>query len=130
MIYDDQFNDPSFHSWNSPNNRITKNKIAAISPWIEFIILFNSGSGISSTISISKTIKIIANIKNRNENGIRALLFGSNPHSNGDVFSRSFVVRILSIFASKNTTEAIVPARRNEIIGIYITQKYYIFSFD
>ena len=79
---------------------------------------------------MSKTMKIIASMKNRIENGIRALFLGSNPHSNGDVFSRSFVVRILSIFANKNTTEAIVPASRNEIIGIYITQKYYIFSFD
>lgn len=93
-------------------------------------MVFSSGSGISSTISISKTIKIIASIKNRIEKGIRALFLGSNPHSNGDVFSRSFTVRILSILASKNTTEAIVPARRNEMIGIYITQKYYIFSFD
>lgn len=130
LIYDDQFSDPSFHSWNNPNNRITKNRIAANSPWIEFIISFNSGKGISRTISMSNTIKIIANIKNRNENGTRALFFGSNPHSNGDVFSRSVVDRMLSIFASRNTTVEIVVANKNEIIGIYITQKYYIFSFD
>lgn len=30
----------------------------------------------------------MAKRKNRIENGIRALWFGSNPHSNGDVFSR------------------------------------------
>lgn len=90
----------------------------------------SSGRGISSTISMSNTIKIIANMKNRIENGIRALFFGSNPHSNGDVFSRSVDDRILSIFARKNTAEAITIARINEIIGIYITQKYYIFSFD
>lgn len=79
---------------------------------------------------MSKTMKMIANMKNRIENGTRALFFGSNPHSNGDVFSRSVVDRILNIFASKNTTVEIVPANKNEIIGIYITQKYYIFSFD
>lgn len=88
------------------------------------------GKGINNTISISNTIKIIANMKNRSENGTRALFFGSNPHSNGDVFSRSVVDRILNIFANRNTTVEIVPANRNEIIGIYITQKYYIFSFD
>lgn len=130
LIYDDQFSDPSFHSWNSPNSRITKNRIAASSPLIEFIISFSSGRGISRTISISNTIKMIASMKNRNENGTRALFFGSNPHSNGDVFSRSVVDRILNIFASRNTTVEIVVANKNEIIGIYITQKYYIFSFD
>jgi len=33
-------------------------------------------------------MKIIANKKNRIEKGTRAVWFGSNPHSNGDVFSR------------------------------------------
>lgn len=69
-------------------------------------------------------------MKNRNENGIRALFFGSNPHSNGDVFSRSLFVRILSTFATKNTAVAIVAANNDAIKGIYITQKYNIFSFD
>jgi hypothetical protein len=32
-----------------------------------------SGSGIRRTISISNTIKIIANRKNRSENGVRAV---------------------------------------------------------
>ena len=30
----------------------------------------------------------MARRKNRMENGIRALWFGSNPHSNGEAFSR------------------------------------------
>lgn len=47
------------------------------------------GIGRSKTISISKTRKITANRKNRREKGIRADLFGSNPHSNGEAFSRS-----------------------------------------
>lgn len=46
------------------------------------------GSGINKTISISNTIKIMARRKNRIENGTRALWFGSNPHSNGEAFSR------------------------------------------
>jgi hypothetical protein len=47
------------------------------------------GIGMRRTISISKTIKIIAKRKNRMENGIRAVLLGSNPHSKGEDFSRS-----------------------------------------
>jgi hypothetical protein len=46
---------------------------------------------------MSNTMKMIASRKNRIENGIRALWFGSNPHSNGDDFSRSFIVRIVII---------------------------------
>jgi hypothetical protein len=60
------------------------------------------GAGIIRTISMSKTIKITANRKNRRENGTRALRFGSNPHSKGDDFSRSLLVRILSAWAAIN----------------------------
>lgn len=49
------------------------------------------GAGRRRAISISKTRKITANKKNRSENGRRALFFGSNPHSKGEAFSRSFV---------------------------------------
>jgi hypothetical protein len=45
--------------------------------------------GRSRTISTSKIKKIIVIRKNRNEKGIREDLFGSNPHSNGEHFSRS-----------------------------------------
>ena len=55
----------------------------------KFVIIDRIGIGINNTISISKTIKMIANRKNRIENGIRALWFGSKPHSNGEGFSRS-----------------------------------------
>lgn len=75
------------------------------------------GSGIKRTISISNTIKIIANKKNRMENGIRALWLGSNPHSNGEVFSR--VVwdgRDAKIHAAKNTTIGRIIATEVEII--------------
>lgn len=40
-------------------------------------------------ISTSKIKKIMAIRKNRSENGNREELRGSNPHSNGDIFSRS-----------------------------------------
>ena len=52
------------------------------------------GRGIIKAISISKTKKITARRKNRVEKGIRAEFFGSNPHSKGDLFSRSINLRI------------------------------------
>ena len=48
--------------------------------------------GMSSTISTSKIKKITAIKKNRNENGSRAEFLGSNPHSKGDLFSRSLII--------------------------------------
>lgn len=68
------------------------------------------GIGISSTISISNTRKIIIRRKNRNENGVRALCFGSNPHSNGDFFSESAAVRVLIIKISASNKEVIIEA--------------------
>lgn len=62
-----------------------------------FVVIDRIGIGINRTISISNTIKMIARRKNRIENGIRALWFGSNPHSNGDDFSRFVVERIAVI---------------------------------
>jgi hypothetical protein len=50
------------------------------------------GIGYSSAISTSKIIKITAIKKNRGENGSRAEFFGSNPHSNGDLFPRSSLI--------------------------------------
>ena len=46
------------------------------------------GIGNKSAISISKTRNRTAKIKNRKENGIRAELCGSKPHSKGVVFSK------------------------------------------
>lgn len=60
-------------------------------------ILSNSGAGIRRTISMSKTRKITARRKNRVEKGIRAFLLGSNPHSNGEDFSRSLNDRVLKM---------------------------------
>lgn len=48
--------------------------------------------GSRRVISTSKIRKITAIRKNCRENGIRAEVFGSNPHSNGDLFSRSINV--------------------------------------
>jgi len=72
------------------------------------------GIGIKSTISISKTMKIIASRKNRIENGIRALWFGSNPHSNGEDFSRLVVARADVIQAIINTMTGKVMATNED----------------
>jgi alcohol dehydrogenase class IV len=48
--------------------------------------------GNSSAISTSKITKITAIKKNRDENGSRTEFLGSNPHSNGDLSSRSSLV--------------------------------------
>lgn len=71
--------------------------------------------GINNTISISKTMKIIANKKNRMENGIRALWFGSNPHSNGEDFSRFVMDRIAVSHEIKNTIIGKIIATEEEV---------------
>jgi hypothetical protein len=93
LYYEDQSNDPSFHSYRSPTVKIHKNVIIVIIIATEFVNSIIRGIGMRRTISISNTIKIIANKKNRVENGIRAALLGSNPHSNGEDFSRSTIDR-------------------------------------
>ena len=50
LVYDDQFSDPSFHSWNRPSNKITRNRIPAISACTVFISVFRIGIGINRTI--------------------------------------------------------------------------------
>lgn len=81
-------------------------------------VFVSSGSGIIRTISISKTIKMIPSKKNRSENGIRAVFLGSNPHSNGDVFSRSDSEREFRIQAARNVT----PASAHEVIKAVVSR--------
>lgn len=78
-----------FHSWNSPAMRV-KIKISEIKvhTWEEIIVVM-MGRGSKIAISTSKIKKMMATIKNRRENGIREPEKGENPHSNGEVFSRS-----------------------------------------
>lgn len=75
--------------------------------WGAYAVINIVGIGISRTISISNTMKIMASRKNRIENGIRAVFFGSNPHSNGVDFSRSSVDRAAKMLAANNTTVGI-----------------------
>lgn len=74
-----------------------------------------SGRGIISAISMSNTRKITAKRKNRRENGIRADLLGSKPHSKGEDFSRSFDEREERIHAAINTSGGrIIPIKEND----------------
>ena len=57
---------------------------------LELLIIIGIGS--NKAISTSKIKKITAIRKNRRENGNRAEAHGSNPHSKGDLFSRSTIV--------------------------------------
>lgn len=120
IFYLDQSRDPSFHSWINPTRRINRNISIAVIALGVFSIVGRRGIGSSKTISTSNTIKIIASRKNRMENGIRAVFFGSNPHSNADDFSRSLFVRILRNHDSVNvriaTTDAIVASVSGRII--------------
>lgn len=83
-------------------------------------IFIEMGMGIISTISISNTRKRTASKKNRREKGSRAVARGSNPHSNGDDFSRSFLERkfriIITIKISKGMKNKI--EKRINIISI------------
>ena len=89
-----------------------------------FSIDGRSGIGSSKTISTSNTIKIIASRKNRMENGIRAVFFGSNPHSKADDFSRSLCERMLMNQARVNTRVAMVSAIIVNDSGRIIIRKF------
>jgi hypothetical protein len=58
---------------------------------------------------------MIANRKNRIENGIRALWFGSKPHSKGDDFSRFEIDRIAVIQAISRTSDGRIIAIEDEV---------------
>lgn len=80
------------------------------------------GIGNRRTISISKIKNRTANKKNRVENGIRAEDLGSNPHSNGEDFSRSlfdFIARFHARKMTKIATRVAVKIEKDgKIIGI------------
>lgn len=74
-----------------PKKIITK-KVAILGP--QHLIgarLLSKGIDKIIVISMSNIMKIMANIKNRRENGIRALLNESNPHSKTLSWCRSWL---------------------------------------
>lgn len=72
-----------------------------------FDVIIVTGIGNRSAISTSKIMKITAIKKNRDEKGNRAEFLGSNPHSNGDLFSRSslifFEIRVARIIMADDS---------------------------
>jgi len=90
------------------------------------------GIGSSRAISTSKIIKITAIRKNRDENGRRAEFFGSNPHLNGDLFSRSSfiffeikVVRTMMVADNRIVTVAVVMII---IITYFVFHKFLVWK--
>lgn len=108
LIYFDQFKAPCFHSWSSPNSKIVIKIILVIVHHIKLEILKIIIIGKIKAISTSKIKKIIVIRKNRIEKGRREEFIGSNPHSKGDVFSRSFIVFFANNEAKYITTIAII----------------------
>lgn len=75
-----------------------------------------------NAISTSKIKKIIVIRKNRIEKGIREEFIGSNPHSKGDIFSRSEIDFFESKVARYITTIAItkiINLMKYKVIIIY-----------
>lgn len=95
----------------------------------EFIVrLRRLTAGKSKTTSTSKIRKITARRKKRKEKGTRADLSGSNPHSKGDLFSRSASACFEISQAIKKTTPAkkiaSILATVIEIIGTKEIKSY------
>lgn len=85
------------------------------------------GIGRIIVISTSKIRKITAIKKKRRENGVRAVDLGSNPHSNGEAFSRSkidffeikkfSIIKIILIIRDKPAIDTITSPRWVFLIG-------------
>lgn len=76
-----------------------------------------------NAISTSKIKKIIVIKKNRIEKGIREEFKGSNPHSKGEIFSRSKIIFLDRIVANIITIKEIV-----KIIAVIIKRFIIIFT--
>lgn len=98
---------------------ISNGKRGAINSLISFEMII-LGIGIIKTISISNTKNNTASRKNRRERGIREFLSGSNPHSNGECFSRSAEWREFRIEAAITIILAIKRHNKNEDSNLII----------
>lgn len=77
--------------------------------------------GSSRVISTSKIKKIKAIKKKRSENGNRADPWGSNPHSNGEFFSRSLIIFLLSVEERSMMTREISEIKMVVSVVVIIT---------
>jgi hypothetical protein len=85
------------------------------------------GIGKNSAISTSKIIKITAIKKNRDEKDSREEFFGSNPHSNGNLFSRSSLI-ILEIKVVNTTMDADTKMVTVAAVVIIVIIIYLVFT--
>ena len=124
--YSAQSRAPWFHSWYNPNNKIIRKIKAVIAhDWILQKWRIDA-IGSKRVISTSKIKKITAIRKNRKEKGSRAVPLGSNPHSNGEFFSRSeitFLDKIDAIIITKVEINKIIEIEMNKIM--IVSFKFY-----
>jgi hypothetical protein len=78
------------------------------------VVVRMMGMGSRIITSMSKIRNRTAKRKNRNEKGMRDFLGGSNPHSNGDIFSRSWVEWKLNSNRGNARVQGIRKAREKE----------------
>lgn len=84
-----------------------------INQYIIFVLFIVIIIGNIIVISTSKIKKMTAIKKNWIENGVRGDLFGSNPHSNGLIFSRSIIFFFAKIaHAPINPVEIVVDSNK------------------
>ena len=122
VLYSAQSRAPWFHSWYSPTNKIIRKIKAVIAhDWIlQKLIIEAIGS--NKVISTSKIKKITAIKKKRKEKGRRAVPFGSNPHSNGEFFSRSEIIFLDSrdaIIITRVEINKIIKTEMNKIMIVF-----------
>lgn len=88
------------------------------------ILLLDKGKGRIMAISTSNTKKISVITKNRREKEFRILCDGSNPHSNGDIFSRCFVILDFKICDSafRITIKIILHNKKFTIILLFFVK--------
>lgn len=91
---------------------MNRNPVNAQAEIFEKLIIIARGK--RRVISTSKMRKITAIRKKRREKGSRADPLGSNPHSNGEFFSRSIIVFFARSEARIITTELITSVIRME----------------
>jgi hypothetical protein len=94
------------------------------------VTLIDTIRGSNKVISTSKIKKITAIKKNCNEKGIRADDLGSNPHSNGELFSRSIKVFLEIMFAIIIIINEIINISREIVIITIIIYTNFFRSFD
>lgn len=126
FCYGVQSRDFSFHSCRIPRSRISKNRNAGSMAVCFVVSKMIRGRGINRAISTSKIRKITASKKNRSEKGVRAVWFGSKPHSYGLDFSRFFTIRMDVKMVITISAIGIAKDMRTLVVRSFIPQKHQV----